>query len=255
MLPVMSAETWDALAGLFGGPPGYDEIPVEVADHILLAWPPMVECLRRELGSLQGRTVLDVGCGAGHFTRKLCQLGARAVGIDPSRAMIERALTRVREGLEFRCGTVASLPPDERYDAVTALMVFPFVEDLPPLLRDLNRHLRPDGLLVLATYNPGFVRTLLRDGKRFRDFDSLDTPRRGQLDMTDEHALPVFIRYADEYAMLLEEIGFRTVFEARPPFTTEFLIHHPQPFRTHVPEFLIMGFRKGPTAAEAGGTA
>jgi len=244
MLRAMSAENWDALAGFFGGPPGPEEIPATTADNILLAWPPMIECLRRGTGSLQNRTVLDFGCGAGHFTRKLGLLGARVVGVDPSPAMIEHARTRANDRVEFRCGNLEAVRPDEQFEAMTAMMVFPFIEDLPALLRGLDPHLAPGGTLALGAFNPGFVRTLLRAGHFFRDFDSRETPRRGLLDLTGRNPVPVFVRYAEEYAYAMEDAGYALTFEARPPFTPDFLARYPQPFPTHVPEYLIMGFRK-----------
>ena len=37
------------------------------------------------------RSVLDVGCGAGHHARMFADLGASALGLDPSEPMIARA--------------------------------------------------------------------------------------------------------------------------------------------------------------------
>lgn len=51
------------------------------------------------------RRILDIGCGTGRHTRKLAELGFDAVGLDPSSAMIRRALLSA-EGTNFFCGTI-----------------------------------------------------------------------------------------------------------------------------------------------------
>ena len=56
--------------------------------------------------------------------------------------------------------------------------------------------------------------------------------------------MPVYIRYAEEYAYLLETHGMHLVFEARPPFTEEFLKNYPQSYPTQNPEFMVMGFER-----------
>ncbi len=38
----------------------------------------------------QAKTVLDVGCGTGHFTRWMAELGLRAVGLDISKRSYSR---------------------------------------------------------------------------------------------------------------------------------------------------------------------
>ena len=43
------------------------------------------------IGKVEGKTLLDAGCGEGHNTRKLATLGANVVGIDLSSKMIQLA--------------------------------------------------------------------------------------------------------------------------------------------------------------------
>lgn len=240
----MDAHPWDRLAPLFAGSPDGESVPPALADSVLLAWPSVLECLLGHFDSLQGRRVLDFGCGTGLFARKLARLGAEVLGVDPSPAMIARAQQGSVPGLEFRRGGMEVLAQDETFDAITALMVFPFIENPKPTLISMRALLPPDGVVVLTTFHPGFVRRLLRAGCLFRDFDSDATPRRGMLDLTGSDPVEIHVRYADEYANLFDEHGFRAVFEARPPFTPSFRARNPEPYPTDVPEFLVMGFRK-----------
>jgi SAM-dependent methyltransferase len=60
---------------------------------LLVDWPARLARERSLLCTLvpPGGRILDVGCGTGHHTRLLAELGAQAVGIDPSAPMLARA--------------------------------------------------------------------------------------------------------------------------------------------------------------------
>ena len=47
-----------------------------------------VRAILRALGPVEGRNVLDFGCGKGRFARRLIERGAHVVGVDPSRGML-----------------------------------------------------------------------------------------------------------------------------------------------------------------------
>ena len=52
-----------------------------------------------------GDVVLDIACGAGRFTRRMAELGARVLAIDHSRKFIDRARERTSSGhleIEYR---------------------------------------------------------------------------------------------------------------------------------------------------------
>src|SRR3954454_9559027 len=82
---------WDALSDYFDTTKADGEIPAGAADNILIAWPVILRFIRTHLPTLQGRRVLDFGCGAGSFAHRLHELSAQVTGIDPSPAMIAKA--------------------------------------------------------------------------------------------------------------------------------------------------------------------
>ena len=45
----------------------------------------------RAMGAVEGRRVLDIGCGEGRFCRLLAGLGAEVTGIDLTEGLVERA--------------------------------------------------------------------------------------------------------------------------------------------------------------------
>jgi 2-polyprenyl-6-hydroxyphenyl methylase/3-demethylubiquinone-9 3-methyltransferase len=106
----------------------------------------------RAFRPLQGRTALDVGCGAGLLAEPLARLGAHVTGIDAAPELIEAARTHAGQtGLAIRyvAGEVAAL--GERFDLVTALEVVEHVADPAAFVRTLAERLAPQGLLIMST--------------------------------------------------------------------------------------------------------
>jgi 2-polyprenyl-6-hydroxyphenyl methylase/3-demethylubiquinone-9 3-methyltransferase len=106
----------------------------------------------RSLSPLEGRTALDVGCGAGLLAEPLARLGAHVTGIDAAPELVEAARTHAgQSGLAIRylAGEVAAL--DGQFDLVTALEVVEHVADPASFVRTLADRLAPGGLLVMST--------------------------------------------------------------------------------------------------------
>ena len=105
---------------------------------------------------LQGRRVLDIGCGHGALTLDAARRGAASVtGIDPDSDRIRFARQHLRERHPDFAATVRfldvpldALPPAEAYDLVLSKDTFEHVEDLGRLINDAGRRLRAGGLLV-----------------------------------------------------------------------------------------------------------
>jgi len=121
-----------------------------VRDQIDQHWQ-VDECSR---SPLDGKTALDVGCGAGLLTEPLARLGAKVTGLDASPEVIAVARDHsARMGLEidYRAGDVQQLVG--RFDLITAMEVIEHVADPEAFVRALANKLAPDGLLVLSTPN------------------------------------------------------------------------------------------------------
>jgi len=116
------------------------------------------------------RRALDVGCGTGHHTRLFTELGAEAIGIDPSTPMIERAraLTTGRNP-QFIEGGFADIPAlDGKFDLIAILgNTLAYVVDADELMQTLShirRALTPGGKLCIQTVN---YDSLLANGPRW----------------------------------------------------------------------------------------
>ena len=124
---------------------------------------------------VDGRRVLDVGCGKGYGTRMLEQAGAAAVvGVDASEEAVQYARgSAAGAAATFEVGSLPHLPfPDSSFDVVVMLEVIEHVQDMASSLRAIRRVLTEDGILVLSTpnqaehpgesFNPYHVRELTR---------------------------------------------------------------------------------------------
>ena len=113
----------------------------------------------RLLGDVQGKRILDTGCGGGQNAVALARLGAQMMGIDVSKAQIAYARTlAAAEGFEIPfavcdAGTLGELA-DEKWDLVLSISVLHYLEDPVPAINEAARALLPGGRLVASVDHP-----------------------------------------------------------------------------------------------------
>lgn len=96
--------------------------------------------------------VCDMGCGPGHVTRYLRDAGTAVFGLDLSSKMLEEA-RRLSPDILFREGNMMALDlPDGGLAGITAFYAIVNIPkgSLPSVFREMERVLRPGGLLLLA---------------------------------------------------------------------------------------------------------
>jgi 2-polyprenyl-6-hydroxyphenyl methylase/3-demethylubiquinone-9 3-methyltransferase len=103
---------------------------------------------------LEGKTALDVGCGAGLLAEPLARLGAAVTAIDAASEVIAVARSHAAgQGLDIDYRHSAVEDVDGRFDLVTAMEVIEHVADPWAFLYSLSQRLAPGGLLILSTPN------------------------------------------------------------------------------------------------------
>jgi len=106
------------------------------------------------LGSLEGKRVLDAGCGDGLYGLAASERGALVTGVDLSTDMLAVARARsVASGLvvDWKQADVLALPfPDASFDVVIAITMLCVVTDAGCAVGELSRVLAPEGRLVIG---------------------------------------------------------------------------------------------------------
>lgn len=106
------------------------------------------------LGSIEGKRLLDVGCGDGIYSVEAARQGARVTGLDLSQEMLGEARKRSLAAgvtVDWQQGDVLRLPyPDNRFDIVIAITLLCLVPDPGAAICEMARVTAPGGRVVLA---------------------------------------------------------------------------------------------------------
>jgi ubiquinone/menaquinone biosynthesis C-methylase UbiE len=115
----------------------------------------------RALGDITGKTILDVACGTGLYSRRFKQRGAaRVVGLDNSEGMIAYARhleSSAPLGIEYVVQDAADAHTLGSFDIVTATYLLhyaPSSQVLASMCQNLRASLAPGALLVSLSMSP-----------------------------------------------------------------------------------------------------
>ena len=112
------------------------------------------QCDEHGFRPLDGKTALDVGCGAGLLAEPLARLGAKVTAIDAAAELIDVARAHAAgQGLAINYRHAAVEDIGGRFDLVTCMEVVEHVADPRAFVAALAARLAPGGLLVLSTPN------------------------------------------------------------------------------------------------------
>ena len=106
-----------------------------------------------------GGPTLDAGCGPGHWTKFLHDHGVAVEGIDMVSEFIDGATARFPE-VPFRVAMLEALPADD--GALAAILSWYSLihtppNDVPALLNEFARCIRPGGTLLLGFFEDGQI--------------------------------------------------------------------------------------------------
>jgi SAM-dependent methyltransferase len=115
----------------------------------------------RLLGPLEGKRVLELGCGGGPMTVAMAKQGARVIAVDESAQQLAHArglADREEAKAELHHGDLADLAFVRADTVDVALSVYALgaVADLDRVFRQVHRVLRPESPLVLSLPHPVF---------------------------------------------------------------------------------------------------
>jgi SAM-dependent methyltransferase len=106
-------------------------------------------------GIAPGQRVLDVGCGTGIITAGAADLGATAVGIDPSEPYLQFARSRrSRPNTSFELGDAHHIAyPDASFDAAVSTLALDVIPDPRKAAEEMCRVTRPGGIVASAVHD------------------------------------------------------------------------------------------------------
>ena len=116
----------------------------------------LVASCARQLGSLERRSVLDVGCGVGLMSRYVGERFGELCGVDVAPGVVEQAAAAVPQG-KFQLYDGKRIPfGDETFDVAFTVCVLHHVppEQWQSLVAEMARVLKPGGLLYIFEHNP-----------------------------------------------------------------------------------------------------
>ncbi|MGL6260170.1 class I SAM-dependent methyltransferase [Vibrio sp. WXL210] len=124
------------------------------------------------LPDLDGKSVLDIGCGFGNFSQYAISHGAKCYkGIDISKRMISEALKLKTEKVDFEdCSIEDYTYPQEEFDLIIASLCLHYVKDIQPVFQNVFRSLKPNGIFVFSVEHP--ICTSLLNGLYENDEES-----------------------------------------------------------------------------------
>ncbi len=109
------------------------------------------------LPDIQGKQILDAGCGTGVYSEWLLNHGASVVGVDVSPEMLSHAQQRVGDRCSLHQADLGQPVPflaDQSFDLVISALVLHYIADWSIPFAEFHRVLRPGGLLIFSTGHP-----------------------------------------------------------------------------------------------------
>jgi 2-polyprenyl-3-methyl-5-hydroxy-6-metoxy-1,4-benzoquinol methylase len=245
-------EAWDIAANIWWG--GYDEFGDTNRRYII------DPTILRILGQVEGKLVLDAGCGNGYLCRRLSQKGARMVGIDVSKEAIRMARSAESDAplnIQYYVGSLGDLSmfSNNTFDLIVSNIVLCDLPDVNQALAEIHRVLNKSGKLVFSIMHPcfssppihGWVRRP-RDSDRSEDWLYWKVDRyfeRGieEWQFGDLPPLYGFHRPLSDYVQSLIRNGFLiTDFEEPIPLKKDVEQHYRQlNDGERIPWFLVIG--------------
>jgi 2-polyprenyl-3-methyl-5-hydroxy-6-metoxy-1,4-benzoquinol methylase len=111
-----------------------------------------------DLNLPENSRILDIGCGAGRFTREAARRGYDVFGMDSSHGMIIKAssICNIKDELNvaFLQGNIEALPlQTSSLDVIVCLGVVAYLKSEEKALNSLARALKPGGILTISIVN------------------------------------------------------------------------------------------------------
>ena len=148
-----------------------------------------------------GERILDLGCGTGHLTEKIAEVGARVIGVDRSPEMIRQAKEKY-PALRFEVMDARELTLDGPFDAVFSNATLHWINEPARVIAGIAKLLKPGGRFVAEFGGKGNTAELLKAVSR----------AWAKLALPGAAPHPWYYPSVAEYSGLLERYGLEVTY-------------------------------------------
>jgi len=183
-------------------------------------------------GSVRGKKVLDLGCGAGWLSAEFCKRKAKVFGVDPSTKLIKicNCQNKDIEDINFAVSDGDNLKcfRNGQFDIVVANMVFLAVysrSKLEKMFQEISRVLKKKGILIFSDCHPftnavGKTCTKISASNKGFDYFKVGAKYKGTFLLSDYSTIEFVDSYwsLEYYSKLLNKSGMiiEQIVEPRP---------------------------------------
>ncbi|MFA7252795.1 MAG: class I SAM-dependent methyltransferase [Candidatus Paceibacterota bacterium] len=206
----LTVEEYDAIAE------GYQEATKRELRLLVLE-----PTIRKHLGDLSGKKILDLACGEGYSSRLCRDLGAeKIVGVDVSPKEIDMARklevgVNKQSQIEYFVGDASKILLANKFDVITAIMLLHYSdtkEKMFQVIKNISLHLEKGGVFFTTIPNPEITTNYNNYGVKM-EFHGKDEGSSFTITLSDfsGKVLCSFTNYhwtKQTYQRLLEENGF-----------------------------------------------
>jgi 2-polyprenyl-6-hydroxyphenyl methylase/3-demethylubiquinone-9 3-methyltransferase len=120
--------------------------------------PTRLAYIKKKSKGLDGKKVLDVGCGGGILAESMALEGAKVTAIDMGEANLSTAKMHLYESgvkVDYQLSTVEAMAEKKpgEYDTITCLEMLEHTPDPSSIIKACAKLLKDDGNLILSTVN------------------------------------------------------------------------------------------------------
>jgi len=181
-----------------------------------------------------GATLIDIGCGEGHFLRHIAPKIEHGVGIDSSKTLIKSA-SRFKSNLDYVVADGTDIPfSDDQFDVSLSMMTLLWLENYEDHLNEMFRVTKTQGIVAVPhpySFHMGRIEEgEIRMSKGFH---------RGEEMISIADKMPksrYFRRTVSDYVNACVKSGFKVESMAEPMFDLVKGLEHPY--------FLILNLKK-----------
>jgi SAM-dependent methyltransferase len=180
------------------------------------------------LPPVEGKRVLDAGCGAGIYSEWLLEHGAEVLSIDASPKMIELTKQRLRRTVNIvqaNLGKPLTFLDSASFNVVLSPLVMDYIQDWRSTFAEFYRVLSPGGCFIFSVGHPLWDFLYFKSNNYFEtEFVSCEWKGFGKIQVR----VPSFRRSLGEIINPLTETGFRIDRILEPKPTEEFKLADPR---------------------------